>query len=112
MIEELFIAGTKIIRAFTVTTLDYSVLGTAATTERKVSAHRTFIGKTPFFAGEDTLGVAVEKFADWGFQNISQFPPLLDEKIAAEYIAIMLHHNIFVASIAKSTIGMMALKII
>jgi len=84
------------------------IFHTAAATNAKVSAEKTFVAKILLSPGKSPFFAAGGKFLYRCFKNIAQQPFRLDKKITGEAIAGMLDNNIIAALLSKCANRMFA----
>ncbi|GAJ18357.1 unnamed protein product, partial [marine sediment metagenome] len=77
------------------------VFHTAAATDRQVPADKTFITEIPFGPGKGSFFTANGQLFYRRIKNITQLPPLLDKKIAAESITVMFNNNVLTALLVE-----------
>ncbi len=97
IIKESLVAFAEITFPALVAVKKNPVFYTAAATDSKVSADKTFVTKTLLGPGKISLFIAGGKFFYRRFKNIAQLPFRLYEKVAAETIAGMLDDDITAA---------------
>ncbi len=98
MIKEALVALAKIaFLAKVILVKRCPVFHTAAATDRQVPADKTFITEIPLGPGKCSLFAAGGQFLYRRFKNITQLPPRLHKKIAAESITVMFNNNVLTA---------------
>ncbi len=77
------------------------VFHTPAATDRQVPADKTFITEIPLGPGKGSFFTDNGQLVYRCFKNVTQLPPRLNKKIAAESIARMLNNNILAALLVE-----------
>ncbi len=98
MIEEELVAFAKIaFLAKVILIKRRPVFHTAAATDCQVPAHKTFITYIPLGPCKGSFFAANGQLFYRRFKNITQLPPRLHKKIAAESITVMFNNNVLTA---------------
>jgi len=84
------------------------IFHTAAATNGKVSAEKTFVAEILLIPGKSPLFTAGGKFLYRRFKNVAQQPFRLDKKIAGKAVAGMLDNNVTAALFIKCANRMFA----
>ncbi len=98
MIKEAFVALAEIaFFAKVILVKRGPVFHTAPATDRQVPADKTFITEIPLGPGKGSFFTAGGQLVYRRFNNVTQLPPRLNKKIAAESITGMFNNNVLTA---------------
>ena len=112
MVEEPFIAFTEITLTVFVAVKIKFVFEAAGAADIQMAADETFIAEVFFCAGEISFLFAGSEIFYGRFKDVAYTPFRVDEKIAAEDIAVMLNDDVIAAVSCEGADGMKAVQTI